>query len=126
MDTINNVIEFNNRKEEMEKKTRKEMGEQFQITETSTHEDMISYPTEKEIRVMNALLEKYTSADPDAMVPFNMWNGDCMHSIFDEMSEYAKEIDVDPWDAFALFIQKLHGWQMEETEDGVVVRYGKE
>lgn len=123
MDTKTNIIEFHNRKEEMKKETEN----QFQISETSTHEDIISYPTEEEIQVMNALLKKYTSDDPDIMVPFNMWNGDCMHTVFNEMSNYAKEIGVDPWDAFALFIQKLHGWRMEkDNKGGVTVKYGKE
>lgn len=121
----NNVVEFKAKSNKVNNK--ENIDDDITINETENYEDCITYPTEREIKVMNAMIEKYTSADPDAMVPFNMWNGDCMHSIFDEMSNYAKEIQADPWDTFALFVQKLYGMKIIENEDGgVTVKYGKE
>ena len=121
MDTTNNIIEFHSKKEEM---NNTELEQQQQ---SIPEEDMIAYPTNKEINIMNALVDQFAEENPDMPIPVNMWNGDCMHTIFDEMSNYAKEIQADPWDTFALFIQKLYGMKMIENEDGSVsVKYGKD
>ena len=125
MNSKSNVIEFKSAVKS--NKNAKANNENLDnIDNKNANESYVSYPTEVEIRVMKAMIEQYTEEDPDIMVPINMWDGDCFHTIFDEMSEYAKEIDADPWDTFALFIQKLmNGWRMEETEDGgVKVIYG--
>lgn len=123
----NNVVEFKAKTNKANKINKANADDGITINETNSYEDCIQYPTKIEIQVMNAMLKKYTENDPDIIVPFNMWNGDCMKTIFSEMSEYAKEIDEDPWDAFALFLHKLDGWRMETTEDGgVAVHYGKE
>lgn len=126
MNNKNNVIEFKSVvKSNKNAKANKENLDN--IDNVNANESYVSYPTKVEIRVMKAMIEQYTENDPDIIVPFNMWNGDCMKTIFSEMSEYAKEIDEDPWDAFALFLHKLDGWRMETTEDGgVAVHYGKE
>lgn len=123
----NNVVEFKTKTNKANKINKANADDGITINETNSYEDCIQYPTKIEIQIMNAMLKKYTENDPDIMVPFNMWNGDCMKTIFSEMSEYAKEIGEDPWDAFALFLHKLDGWRMETTEDGgVAVHYGKE
>ena len=92
MQTIDNVITFHSHNN----------------TEPIETNSMISYPTEEEISVMNALLAQYADQNPEEMMPFELWNGDCYHSLFDEMVSYAEEIGVDPWDAFALFIKKFY------------------
>ena len=117
MQTINNIIQFysENRIDTPD------------ISDLKEFESEISYPTEQEIFIMHKLIQQYADQHPNEMIPFNMWDGDCYHTIFKEMSAYAKEIGVDPWDAFALFLHKLDGWRMETTEDGgVAVHYGKE
>ena len=112
MKTIDNVITFHSHNNNN--------------TELKETESMISYPTEQEISVMNALIQQYSDQNPDEMMPFELWNGDCYHSLFDEMVSYAEEIGVDPWDAFALFIKKFYGWRMEEdSEGGVTVKYNR-
>lgn len=117
MGSIENVIQFHSK---IAEKHNEEIN-------APAEETIVQYPTEEEIRVMNALIEQYTEKHPDDILPFTMWNGDCYHSVFEEMSRYAEEIGVDPWDAFALFVNKLHGWRMEKTEAGeVVVRFRKE
>ena len=114
MDQINNIIKFHSRKEEDI-----EVGAQC-----SPKEDMIAYPTNKEINIMNALVDQFAEEKPDLPIPVNMWNGDCYKTIYKEMSAYAKEIDADPWDVFALFINKIHGLKIEEDENGsVTVKY---
>lgn len=93
----------------------------------NTKENMVVYPTKEEIRIMDVLLEKYTTTNPDDMVPFDLWNGDCMHTVFEEMSDYAKEIGENPWDVFALFIKKIQGLVIEKDgEGGVTVKHRKE
>ena len=86
--------------------------------------DMITYPKVEELSIMNFLVKKYNEEHPSDPIPAEMWNGDCYKTIFNEMSDYAKEIDADPWDVFALFINKIHGWKMILGEDeSIIVKY---
>ena len=121
MQTIDNVIKFHTKQDY---KSNTNDIEHKDLKET---ESMIAYPTEQEILVMNALVNQYADQNPDEMIPFDLWNGDCYHSLFDEMVSYAEEIGVDPWDAFALFIKKFYGWRMEMDDKGsVTVKHSKQ
>lgn len=119
MQTIDNIIQFHS--------IDSENSYNDEINASKETESMIAYPTEQEILVMNALINQYADQNPDEMIPFDLWNGDCYHSLFDEMVSYAEEIGVDPWDAFALFIKKFYGWRMEMDDKGsVTVKHSKQ
>lgn len=121
MNSNHNIIDFNSKKETLAEIITKKQSQ------ADIHEDMISYPTNKEINILNAVVEQFSNENPDMPIPVNLWNGDCMHTIFNEMSSYAKEIQADPWDTFALFIHKLYGMKIIEDEDGGVrIKYEKD
>ena len=123
MQTLDNVISFHTSVKERHNVKEKETT----INQTTEKEYEIRYPSKLEILVMNSMIQQARDQAPDDMVPFNMWNGDCYKRMFEEMSRYAKEIDEDPWDVFALFINKLNGWRMEiDDKGGVTVKYSKE
>ena len=120
MQTLDNIIKFHtNVKDRKAKETEYDSVEVGPVSE-------VIYPTKEEVAVMNALVKQITDRDPDAMVPVNMWNGSCYQALFNEMEAHAKKVGTDPWDMFALMLNKMNGWRMEKTKDGsYVVKYGK-
>jgi hypothetical protein len=43
------------------------------------------------------------------MIDTKDWDGGCFRSLFHDVAAvYAKELDVDPWDYFAVLIHKIY------------------
>ena len=113
METLDNILTFYTGENEEDSVKQIEQGG-----------SVVEYPTKKEVQIMNFLINRIVERNPDEMVPYNMWNGDCFQVMVEEMSRLAGELEEDPWDVFALFLHKINGWHIEEKPDGYVfVKY---
>ena len=66
----------------------------------------VEAPTKHDI---NNLCLRARACDKNDMVDINDWDGGCFRSLFyDVAAVYAKELDVDPWDYFAVLIHKIY------------------
>lgn len=87
-------------------------------TEKESDKMAISMPTEKEIMVINSIVD---ACPADEMVDSRCWNGDCWQSMFEQtIIPYAKEKGLNPWDVFAVFIMKMNGVEFSEGENGIM------
>lgn len=66
----------------------------------------VEAPTKHDI---NNLRLRARACDKDDMIDIKDWDGGCFRSLFHDVAAvYAKELDVDPWDYFAVLIHKIY------------------
>ena len=67
----------------------------------------VPFPTKHEVN--NLIIRCHRKHKDDDMIDIHDWDGGCFKALYEEIAVvYAKELDVDPWDYFAVLIHKIY------------------
>ena len=86
------------------------------IKETTISSSPLPTPTKTEIEIMNALTEAAPSKEE--LLSLSVWNGACYREIFKEAAMVSDRINADPWDCFAVILNKIEGKKFVRSLDG--------